>query len=101
MLLHTAFLSAGVYHATPFLQVYAYTPYSASCTSCCYASVPHSAGLQESGSVLHSRAAGMHENHIVPDCGHVGLYHIELCLQAYTVQCLSTGVCHTALCLRA
>ena len=87
------------YSACP--QVYAYTPYGASCTSCCYASVPHRAGLQVSGSMLHLRTAGMHENHIVPDCGHVGLYHIELCLQAYTVQCLSTGVCHTALCLRA
>ena len=28
-------------------------------------------------------------------------YRTELCLQAYTVQCLSAGVCHTALCLRA
>jgi hypothetical protein len=43
-------------------------------------------------------------------CGHVPYialvcrcipYHTELCLQAYTVQCLSAGVCHTALCLRA
>ena len=63
---HTAFLSAGVYHTAPFLQVYAYTPYSASCTSCCYATVPHSVGLQAGGSMLHLRAAGMHENHIEP-----------------------------------
>ena len=43
-------------------------------------------------------------------CGHVPYielvcwcipYRTELCLQAYTVQCLSAGVCHTALCLRA
>ena len=76
---HTSRLSAGVCRTEPLLQVYAYKPYSASCASCCYASVPHSAGLQESGSVLHSRAAGMHE-HYVPDCRYVGLYHTELCL---------------------
>jgi hypothetical protein len=43
-------------------------------------------------------------------CGHVPYvafvcrcvpYHTELCLQVCTVQCLSAGVCHTALCLRA
>ena len=98
---HTALLSAGVYHTAPFLQLYAYTPYSASCESCCYASVSHSAGLQSHGSMLRLRAAGMYENHIVPDCRHVGLYHTELCLQAYTVQCLSAGVCRTVLFLRA
>ena len=98
---HTALLSAGVYHTAPFLQLYAYTPYSASCESCCYASVSHSAGLQSHGSMLRLRAAGMYENHIVPDCRHVGLYHTALCLQAYTIQCLTVCVCNTALCLRA
>ena len=55
-------------------------------------------------------SAGMYHT----SCLSVGVYHIlrsyvcrripchtELCLQAYTVQCLSAGVCHTVLCLRA
>jgi len=92
------------YSACP--QVYAYTPYSASCTSCCYASVPYSAGLQSRRSMLHLRTAGMHESHIVPElqaCGCIsyramsaGVHRTVLVCRCMPYSALSAGMYHTS-----
>ena len=46
---HTSRLSAGVCRTEPFLQVYAYMSCSASCTSCCYASVHTAQDCRKAG----------------------------------------------------
>ena len=112
---HTSLLSAGVYHIIqsyvcrriPYnacLQVYAiqrsvcvHVPtsrlsvgvYRIVQSHVCEL-IPYSACLRDYA--MHLMSAGMYRTSRLSDCGHVGLYHIELCLRAYTVQCLSTGV---------
>ena len=59
--------------------------------------IPYSACLQV---YAIQRSVCVHAPYIALVCWRIP-YHTELCLQAYTVQCLSAGVCNTALCLRA
>ena len=79
---HTSCLSVGVYH---IIQSYV-------CRR-----IPCSACLQV---YAIQRSVCGHVPYIALVCRCIP-YRTELCLQAYTVQCLSAGVCHTALCLRA
>ena len=79
---HTSRLSVGVYR---FVQRYV-------CKR-----IPYSACLQ---AYAIQRYVCGHVPSIALVCRCIP-YRTELRLQAYTMQCLSAGVCHTALCLRA
>jgi hypothetical protein len=79
---HTSRLSVGVYHI-----VQSYVCRRTPCSAC----------LQV---YAIQRSVCGHAPYIALVCRCIS-YRTELCLQAYTVQCLSAGVCHTALCLRA
>jgi hypothetical protein len=109
---HTSRLSVGVYHIvqsyvcrrTPCsacLQMYAIQRLSVGVyhivQSYVCKRIPYSACLQV---YAIQRCVCGHVPHIALVCRCIP-YRTELCLQVYTVQCLSAGVCHTVLCLRA